>query len=162
MPLENFSLLLFPDYGEFTNGKDCLLNYLTESSPRKWKLTCPRIWKQDRSFRCIEWYVNGNDWDSRTQWQNVMLSRQQKDLWHSAMSIARRAGCLLFCHSVSTSPLLPFMSETLLSLKQSRSTTCILWRHLHTCHPLWPNSLLGSVPWSHVYNPSFNWWQGQN
>jgi hypothetical protein len=50
----------------------------------------------------------------------------------------------------------PFISEDLLSLKQSRSATCIPWRHLYTCHPLWPISLLRSLPWSHVYNPPFS------
>jgi len=73
-----------------------------------------------------------------------------------------RADCLFFYHSVSTAPLFPFISEALLSLKQSRSTTCFLWRHLYTCHPLWPDSRLGSVPRSHVCNPSFTLWKAQN
>jgi hypothetical protein len=43
--------------------------------------------------------------------------------------------------------LLSFISEAL----QSRSATCIPWRHLYTCHPQWPISLLRSLPWSHVH-----------
>ena len=115
-------------------------------------------------FPCIECCVNGKCWDEwKKKCYDVMVYWRPEDLGKCNVHPSfRRAVCLLFYHSVSTALLFPFISEALLSLKQSRSTTCILWRHLYTCHPLWPDSRLGSVPRSHVCNPSLTLWKAQN